>query len=267
MTPGEFRAEHARSQVELFQGLSDREVNLILAAGKSRRRSAKSVITHQGEPADHLYLLWTGRARYFFETNNGTKLILRWITPGNIFGGAALVSRPSTYIVSSEAVRDSILLDWDGQTICELGRRFPRLLENAIFLAADYISWYVAAHAALTSQTAVERLAHVLAELASTIGDRVSGGVKLDVTNEELANSVNIGPHTTSRIVSAWQKAGVLRKSRGKLILRSPDKLFVSLTPTALGATRLSPMPQTAADKPPVKKSGSDAWNQVRIGI
>jgi CRP-like cAMP-binding protein len=267
MIAGEFRAEHARGKVELFQGLPDREVDLILAAAKSRRRLAKSVITHQGEPADHLYLLWTGRARYFFETHNGKKLILRWITPGDIFGGAALVSRPSTYLVSAEAVRDCILLDWDGQTIRELARRFPQIFENAIFLAVDYISWYVAAHAALTSQTAVERLAHVLAELASTIGERVSGGVKLDVTNEELANSVDIAPHTTSRIISAWRKSGLLRKSRGKLVLRSPEKLFVRLASATVPASRLVPIPQTATDKMAAKKSGADAWNQVRVGI
>jgi CRP-like cAMP-binding protein len=266
-TIGEFRAEQARGKVELFQGLPDRAVDLILGAAKSRRRLAKSVITHQGEPADHLYLLWSGRARYFFETHNGKKLILRWITPGDIFGGVALVWRPSTYIVSAEAVRDSILLDWDGQTIRELARRFPQIFENAIFLAADYISWYVAAHAALTSQTAVERLAHVLAELASTIGERISGGIKLDLTNEELANSVDIAPHTTSRIISAWQKSGVLRKSRGKLVLRSPEKLFVPFAATTPAASRLSPIPQTATEKTAVKKSGADSWNQVRIGI
>jgi hypothetical protein len=36
---------------------------LILRAARTRRFSAKSVITHQGEAADHLLLLWRGRAR------------------------------------------------------------------------------------------------------------------------------------------------------------------------------------------------------------
>jgi len=172
-------------------------------------------------------LLWKGRARYFFETPNGKKLILRWITPGDIFGGAALVSRPSTYIVSTEAVRDSVVLIWDGTTIRALARRFPQLFENALFLAADYISWYVAAHAALTSRTAEERLAHVLSELAPSIGQKVAGGIELDVTNEELANSANITPYTTSRMISDWQRSGAIRKHRGKILLRSPERFFL----------------------------------------
>jgi CRP-like cAMP-binding protein len=207
--------------------LGQKEIDLILAAAKRRRFSAKSVMTYQNEPADHLLLLWKGRARYFFETPNGKKLILRWITPSDIFGGAALVSRPSTYLVSTEAVRDSVVLLWDGPTIRALARRFPELLENAIFLAADYISWYVAAHAALTSKTAQERLAHVLLELAPSIGQKVAGGIELDVTNEELANSANITPYTTSRMVSEWQRSGAIRKHRGKIIIRSPERFFL----------------------------------------
>ena len=223
----ESRAVHAPHRIELLRGLGQKEIDLILAAAKRRRFSAKSVMTYQVEPADHLLLLWKGRARYFFETPNGKKLILRWITPSDIFGGAALVSRPSTYIVSTEAVRDSVVLLWDGPTIRALARRFPELLENAIFLAADYISWYVAAHAALTSKTAQERLAHVLLELAPSIGQKVAGGIELDVTNEELANSANITPYTTSRMLSEWQRSGAIRKHRGKIIIRSPERFFL----------------------------------------
>jgi CRP-like cAMP-binding protein len=214
--------------VELLRGLSRREMDLVLSSAKRRRFPAKSVITYQGEPADRLLLLRQGRARYFFETPHGKKLILRWIAPGDVLGGAALISRPSEYIVSTEAVTDSTVLVWDGATVRDLARQFPRILENALYLAADYISWYVAAHAALTSKTARERLAHVLVELAPNLGQRTSGGeIELDVTNEELANSANISPYTTSRTISKWQKSGVLRKRRGKILLRSAESLFL----------------------------------------
>jgi CRP/FNR family transcriptional regulator, nitrogen oxide reductase regulator len=213
--------------IELLRGLSKKEVNLILSAARRRQFRRKSVITRQSEPADHLLLLWEGRARYFFETANGKKLILRWIVPGEIFGGAALVSRPSTYIVSTEAVRDSSVLIWDGPAIRAVARRFPVILENAIFLAADYISWYAGAHAVLTSKTAGERLAHVLVDLAPSLGQKVSGGgIELDVTNEELANSANISPFTTSRMMTRWHRSGAIHKRRGRILLRSPERFF-----------------------------------------
>ena len=217
----------APETIELLHGFSRCECDLVLGAARRRQIRSRSVITRQGEPADHLLLLWEGRARYFFETANGEKLILRWIAPGDIFGGAALVSRPSNYILSTEAVQDSTVLTWDGPTIRALARRLTLLLENVIYLAADYFSWYAAAHAAMTSQTASERLAHVLVDLAPSLGQRSSeGGIELDVTKEELASSANISPYTASRLMTKWQRSGAIRKRRGKILLRSPERFF-----------------------------------------
>jgi CRP-like cAMP-binding protein len=226
MTAPEFRAIDAPHNIELLRGLRPNESDLVLAAGRPRRFPAKSVMTYQGEPAGHLLLLWKGRARYFYETPEDKKLILKWITPGHIFGGAALVSEPSKYLVSTEAVRDSIVLEWDAPTIRNLARRFPQLLENSHLIDMDYISWYVSAHAALTSQSARTRLASVLFGLAITVGQKVSDGIEVDVTNEELADSANITRYTTSRLVSEWQRSAAIRKNRGKILLLSPETLL-----------------------------------------
>jgi CRP-like cAMP-binding protein len=223
----EFRAANLNHGIELLQDLEPKDADSILAAAKPRRFPAKYIVTHQDSPADRFLLLWKGRARHFFETPNGKKLILSWITPGKIFGGVALLCRPSTYLVSTETVRDSVALVWDGPVIRALARRFPQVLENALRIAADYVSWYVAAHAALTSQSARERLASVLLGLTPSIGQRISGGIELDVTNEELANSANITAYTTSRIISEWRKSGAIRKHRGKILLRSPERFFL----------------------------------------
>ena len=221
------RAVNVNPDIELLRGFKRHEIDLIVAAGRLRRFPAKSLMTHQGEPADHLMLLWKGRARYFFETPNGKKLIMIWITPGHSFGGAALSTRPSPYLLCTEAVRDSVVLAWDGATIRGLARRFPQLLENAIISAVDYLSWYIAAHAALCSQTARQRLASVLLGYASRMGERTSGGVEFDITNEELANAANITPYTASRILSEWQRTGAIRKQRGKIFVRSTERLFL----------------------------------------
>ena len=222
----ESHAVNVHSNIELLRGLKRQEIDLIMAAARVRRVPAKSVVTYQGEPADHLLLLWKGRARYFFETPNGKKLIMMWITPGHTFGGAALLPRPSTYLLSTETVRDSLLLVWDGTTIRGFARRFPQLLENAAGTAVDYLSWYIAAHAALCSQSARQRLASVLLGCTASMGERVSGGLEFDITNEELANAANITLYTASRILSQWQRTGAISKRRGKIVVRSTQRLF-----------------------------------------
>jgi CRP-like cAMP-binding protein len=183
-------------------------------------------MTHQGEPATHLFMLWKGRARFYFETPNGKKVILLWITPGHIFGACAFASQPWTYLASTEAVQDSSVLSWDGPTLRRLARRFPRLFENAFLTSLKYLTWYVATHSALTSRNAPERLAHVLLGYAPSLGRKVSEGTELDVTNEELANATNLTRYTVSRILTKWQKSRAIRKTHKKIILLSPKTFF-----------------------------------------
>jgi CRP-like cAMP-binding protein len=224
MTAWAFRVDDRPQSIELLRGLKPHESDMVLRAGRRRRFSTKSVMTYQGEPADHLLLLWKGRARYFYETSSEKRLLLKWITPGQTFGGAALVFKPFKYLVSTEAVRDSIVLEWDRATIRALARRLPQLLENSLLIDMDYVAWYVAAHAALSSQSARKRLASVLFGLAKTIGQKVSNGIELGVTNEELSESANITPYTASRLISEWQKSGCIRKCRGKIVLLTPER-------------------------------------------
>lgn len=221
------RSEQAPTDIGFLRGLETQEIDLILAAGRLHRFAAKRVMTHQGGPAGHFLLLWRGGARYFFETQNGKKLNLRPITPGWVFGGAALVSARTTYLLSSEAVQDTVVLVWEGSTIRALVTRFPVLVENILSLALDHFRWYTSAYASLSSQSAKERLARVLVTLAPSIGQKVPGGIELDLTNQELADSANITPYTTSRMVNQWKKTGALHKQRGKILLRSPEKLLL----------------------------------------
>ena len=89
-----------------------------------------------------------------------------------------------------------------------------------------YLDWYIAAHGALVSDTARQRLASVLARVAESMGSQVPGGVELQVTNEELASAANITLFTASRILNEWQTARALTKHRGRIILHSPRRLF-----------------------------------------
>ena len=209
-----------------LEGLAKPERKSILAAATLQRFNANSVVTNQGQPADRLFLLTKGRARFFSITEEGKKLILLWLPPGEIFGGRTLLRVPSSYLVSTEAVKESWALMWDRNTIRGFCARYPRLLDNALLLASEYLAVRLESYLALTRHNARQRLAHVLTTIAPSIGRRVSGGVELDVTNEELANTANVTLFTASRLLSEWQRSGDVLKSRGKLLLRRPERLF-----------------------------------------
>jgi len=209
-----------------FAGLTPAELESVLGAARQIKAVANSVITNQDHPAEHLYLLLTGRARYFFVTGEGRKVILLWIPPGEIFGMAAFLPAPYEYHVSTEVISNSSMLVWDRATIRLLAARHPRLFENALSLLIHYLAAYRAAHTALICGTAGERLAHVLVSLASGIGQKVAGGVELKIRNEELANEANVTPFTASRLLNQWQRRGMLLKGRGKILVRSPELLL-----------------------------------------
>jgi CRP-like cAMP-binding protein len=80
---------------------------------------------------------------------------------------------------------------------------------------------------ALISHSARERLAQVVTSLAQGIGHKVHGGVKLEITNEQLANAANLTLFTASRLLSEWQRKGAIVKSRGSILLRTPQRLFL----------------------------------------
>jgi len=209
------------------EGLSPSAREAILNAATVRRFPAKSVVVEQGRLGNHLFLLTAGRARHFFVTETGHKILLNWLVPGDIFGAYAGFVTPVPSLFAAETVKDCSVLAWDRATVRDMVAKYPRVLDNGLLIAADYLTWFLAAHEALTCHPARQRLAQVLVTLAKGIGQKVSDGLELDVTNEELAYSSNVNLFTVSRYMSQWQRQGVMRKSRGKILLLSPERLLV----------------------------------------
>jgi CRP-like cAMP-binding protein len=210
----------------LLDGIPPAELSLILSGATQRRFLADTVVISQGQPAAALFLLTKGRARYFYITSDGRKLLLPWIMPGEPFGGMAILSTPGSYLASTEMLKDSQVLAWDRGTIRRLVLRYPRLLENALSIASEYFNWYLATHAAVTADTARQRLAQTVINLARGIGRNVCGGLELEVTNEDLAYASSMTLFTVSRLLREWHRQGALVKTRGKLVLRASETLL-----------------------------------------
>jgi CRP-like cAMP-binding protein len=193
-----------------LEGMTPSVLKTILGAATRRRYRAKSVITNDGHPADR----------------EGRKLLFQWLGPGDLFGGRTILSIPSPYLLSTETVTDTSVLVWERPTIRGLIARYPKLLENALLGASDYLGWYLASHIGLACHTARQRVAQVLVTLGRTVGERVPGGIALQITNEELANAANVTPFTASRVTSEWQRSRALAKRRGNILLLSPNRLY-----------------------------------------
>ena len=113
-----------------LSGLAKAELNSVLSSAKHRQFRASSVIINQEDPAERFFLLTSGQGRHFVITGEGRKILLHWLTPGQIFGGASILSTPFQYLASTEVVADSCALVWERQTIREITSNCPALLGN-----------------------------------------------------------------------------------------------------------------------------------------
>jgi CRP/FNR family transcriptional regulator, nitrogen oxide reductase regulator len=138
-----------------LSGLPKAELDSVLSVAKHRQFRASSVIINQEDPAERFFLLTNGQGRHFVITSDGRKILLNWLTPGQIFGGAAILSSPFQYLASTEVVTDSCALAWERKTIREITSTCPALLDNAFSIAViENIAWSVAAHVSLSADDA-----------------------------------------------------------------------------------------------------------------
>src|SRR5438045_6763507 len=215
-----------REKPAFLEGLSPAEVQMVVAKAGVRRYAANDVITNEASGATHLFLLLEGAGRGYALTSKGEKIALGWFPAGRIMGWAAMLSQPMDYIVSMEAVTSSSALVWDRVTIQALAATLPQLLENAMAVAYDYVVTYRSLHLAALCDSAPQRLARVLSRLATGMGHRVADGMELHIGNEELANEAHVTVFTVSRQMREWQRQGLVRKGRGKVVVRKPDALL-----------------------------------------
>ena len=212
----------------LLRGLSLSEHERVLAMAEARRVPANKIVIQQEGPANQIFMLTRGQARYFFVTEEGRKILLFSLVPGDVFGGAAILSEPSRYLLGTETVKESRVLIWKRSDMTALTARYPKLMQNMLLIAYDYLGWYLAAHVGLTCHSATQRFAAVLVTLAHTVGQKGSRGMEIEAKNEDLANAAGITPFTASRLLSGWQRSGVILKKRGRVVISSPEQLQAS---------------------------------------
>lgn len=219
----------ANLKPRFLSGLSEADLDSVLSVAKHRRFRASSVILNEEDPADRLFMLTSGHGRHFVITAKGRKVLLHWLTAGQIFGGAAILAVPFHYLANTEVLSDSCALMWERPAIRELATRFPALLDNALSIAVtENIAWSTAAHISLSSDDAHGRVAHLLVSLASAVGETTHDGVEIRVLNEDLAEGANVSPFTVSRCLRDWERAGIVAKRRGKILLRKPELLLAA---------------------------------------
>ena len=211
---------------QFLSGITDQCRGSVLACAEYRKIAAKEIIFHGGEKATHLFILFSGEAKYYRLNRHGEELLLRWLVPGDVFGIATLLKDPPNYMGSVQTTKNSEAYIWTHPLIRELSGKYPKLAENALRIVIGYLAAFADRHAGLLTKTAEQRLAHTLVHLGNRAGRIHPTGVEVNITNEQLGGLADVGTFTASRVLSRWERNGAVIKGRGKVLIQSPEKLL-----------------------------------------
>ena len=218
-------ALHVALKSPLFRGFKERDVRAVIGLAKHRRYSRQQVVFQAEDVASNLFLVLSGQARHYRVTAGGKRLLVRWSPTGVAFGLPTLLPEPAIYSINTDMMRAGELLVWDRGTILRLTREYPMLFANAFTIAMGHLAHYTSIHLGLTSRTAEQRLAKSLLEFADSMSHGVTGGAEFELKNTHLADMANVNLYTASRVLSAWQRQGWIKKSRGKIVVQSEEQL------------------------------------------
>lgn len=216
------------ASVPIFSGLERAERAAIVRSVHQRPIERDAYVFQQGDPASTLYVLRGGQVRITQLTPDGNQVLLRFIRPGQMFGSIAAFGQ-SEYPASAQAIEASVVLAWDGETMRDLMRQYPQLALNALQHTAETIRQLQERVRELQTERVERRVARALLRLARQSGKRTANGILIDLplSRQDLAEMTGTNLYSVSRILSAWEKQGLVEAGRERVSLLIPHKLVL----------------------------------------
>jgi len=214
-------------QSSLFQNITPQLQETALSLGIQRSVEESGYFFMQGDPAAHAYVLLSGRVKMLQVTPNGQQITLRIMTPGQTYGGVALLNPADGYPASAQAAENSTALAWNTDTLRGLVARDPAISLNIMQLMHGYIQELQERQSALTSERVEQRIARTLLKLAAQIGKKVEQGVLIDMplTRQDIAEMTGTTLFTVSRTLNIWERQGLLEIGRERVLISDPHAL------------------------------------------
>jgi CRP-like cAMP-binding protein len=219
-------ARNESIRTRFLDNISQHSRRLILGKAQQRSVTAGEAIVRGGERASAVFLLRDGRVKYTRVTEEGKELLLWLLIPGDIFGIATILNHPPGYLGTATAITDCDLITWDESTILALSKEYPDLCRNALRITLEYLAAYARRHGRLMSESAPQRLAYTLVQVAHRAGQVSPNGVEVEITNEQLGGLADVGFFTASRVLSEWERSGKIKKGRGRIQIKTPEDLL-----------------------------------------
>lgn len=183
-----------------------------------------ATIFEEGDPADRIHFLFLGRVK-IVKAGPERDLILEILGPGEPVGAvAAFEGRP--FPAAAVAIEPSGLLSIPEKAFFQLIEKRPAITRR---LLAGLTLRLMALNRRLADMTgSVEyRAARLFETLAARMGQKHEGGlfVPLPLSRQEIADLVGTTIETAIRVMSRWQKDGIIETDKKGFLIRDPAAL------------------------------------------
>jgi len=219
--------------VEIFQDLTEEEVDQLAEKMPLKNVAAKTVLYTPEEATEVLFMIKKGRVRLFRLMADGKVITTAILEEGTFFGQLALLGQ-QLYGNFAEALTDCVICiinRADAKTyligderiayriIETLGRR---LLEIEQRLADTTLKHVPARVASLLLQLAKNRMREEGGAENRTAG----GAIEINFTHEELAQLLGIHRETITRTLKEFSRLNFIKLGRGQILLLDANGLL-----------------------------------------
>ncbi|UCG78363.1 MAG: Crp/Fnr family transcriptional regulator, partial [Nitrospirota bacterium] len=205
-------------KISILSQLSDEDLKEIEPYVKTAKHAKKVVIFSEGDPSEWFYMLQDGKVKITRLSNEGKELIIEMISPGDMYGGVAVI-RGFPYPANAVAMEDSISLKISRGDLMRLLDRFPNLMHCIAMQMGERMKESYDSLKNIALERVEARIASLILKLADKVGRKEKGGELIDMrlTKQDVADMVGTTVETSIRTFSKFKKMGLVEEADGKI--------------------------------------------------
>ncbi|MEE8418658.1 MAG: Crp/Fnr family transcriptional regulator [Dehalococcoidales bacterium] len=205
-------------QTPIFSGLNDDELDKLAAVAAERNFKAGEFIFWDGDDPAWLYIVAEGKVKIFKNSSAGKEFIFAFFDSGETFGEVAVFGN-KPYPASSQAVSDTKVLAIKTEDFLLYLTNHPQVALRIINLLGERLRDAQNRLRDFAGVRVEQRLAGILVMLSLKLG------LTLPFTRQEIADMAGTTTETAIRVMSQLKERGIIRSTRGKVVIIDEDKL------------------------------------------
>lgn len=210
------------SLLPLFTEMSASELKRMSDGSQLRRLGRGDMVFRVGQPCEEFHVAVTGQVKLFAVSPSGQEKVIQLVGPGGSFAEALMFTgRP--YIISAQALTDTLLLTVSKQAVLDEIERDPRFALHMLAGISRRLHELVNDVEAYALHSGMQRvIGYLLRDQEAADGvDAAAVTVSLSVSKATIASRLSVTPEYFSRVLHELKSAGLIEID--KRDIRIPD--------------------------------------------